>query len=128
MNKSFEQEIRYRLLRILSRDSALSQRDMAKRIGISLGKVNYCISELTKKGLIKIIRFKSAGRKRPYTYLLTPHGIEEKAKLTVRFLKQKLMEYEEIKSQISQLAGELDREDDANIAENEFVDIQSRIL
>lgn len=125
MNKSFEQEIRYRLLQIISRDSALSQRDMAKRSGISLGKVNYCISELAKKGLIKIIRFKSARRKKPYTYMLTPSGIKEKAKLTVRFLKQKLIEHEEIKDQISQLKGELDRVRGADIVEDEFLDIRN---
>ena len=127
MNKNFEQEIRYRLLQILSQESALSQRDMAQRIGISLGKVNYCISELAKKGLIEIIRFKSAKNKMPYTYMLTPRGIQEKAKLTVRFLKQKLMEYEEVKDQIRQLASELDQERDVNIAENEFIDVWSRI-
>jgi len=127
MNKHFEQEIRYRLLQILSQESALSQRDMAQRIGISLGKVNYCISELAKKGLIEIIRFKSAKNKMPYTYMLTPRGIQEKAKLTVRFLKQKLMEYEEVKNQIRQLASELNREPDVNIAENEFIDVWSRI-
>ena len=127
MNKNFEQEIRYHLLQILSQESALSQRDMAERIGISLGKVNYCISELAKRGLIEIIRFKSAKNKMPYTYMLTPRGIQEKAKLTVRFLKQKLMEYEEVKNQIRQLASELDQERDVNIAENEFIDVWSRI-
>ena len=127
MNKNFEQEIRYRLLQILSRESALSQRDMAQRIGISLGKVNYCISELAQKGLIEIIRFKSAKNKMPYTYMPTPRGIQEKAKLTVRFLKQKLTEYEEVKNQIRQLASELDRERDVNIAEDEFIDVWSRM-
>ena len=127
MNNNFEQEIRYRLLQIFSQESALSQRDMAGRIGVSLGKVNYCISELAKKGLIEIIRFKSAKNKMPYTYVPTPRGIQEKAKLTVRFLKQKLMEYEEVKNQIRQLASELDRERDVNIAENEFIDVWSRL-
>lgn len=127
MNKNFEQEIRYHLLQILSQESALSQRDMAERIGISLGKVNYCISELAKRGLIEIIRFKSAKNKMPYTYMLTSRGIQEKATLTVRFLKQKLMEYEEIKHQIRQLSSELDQECDVNIAENEFIDAWSRI-
>ena len=80
-----EQEIRYRLLKILSRESNLSQREMAKKMGISLGKVNYCLSELAKKGLIKVHRFKSAKNKIPYTYILTPRGLEEKAGLTARF-------------------------------------------
>ncbi len=107
MNDGYEQEIRYRLLKILSQDSNLSQRDMAKRMGISLGKVNYCLSELAKKGLIKVNRFKSAKNKIPYTYVLTPSGLEEKAKLTVTFLRRKLSEYEEIKRQIKELAGEV---------------------
>jgi EPS-associated MarR family transcriptional regulator len=107
MNNRYEQEIRYRLLKVLSQDSNLSQRDMAKRMGISLGKVNYCLSELAKKGLIKVNRFKSAKNKIPYTYMLTPIGLEEKAKLTVTFLKRKLSEYEEIKRQIKELAGEV---------------------
>jgi EPS-associated MarR family transcriptional regulator len=107
MNNRYEQEIRYRLLKVLSQDSNLSQRDMAKRMGISLGKVNYCISELAKKGLIKVNRFKSAKNKIPYTYMLTPIGLEEKATLTVTFLKRKLSEYEEIKRQIKELAGEV---------------------
>jgi EPS-associated MarR family transcriptional regulator len=107
MNNRYEQEIRYRLLKVLSQDSNLSQRDMAKRMGISLGKVNYCLSELAKKGLIKVNRFKSAKNKIPYTYMLTPSGLEEKSKLTVTFLKRKLSEYEEIKRQIKELAGEV---------------------
>jgi EPS-associated MarR family transcriptional regulator len=107
MNNRYEQEIRYRLLKVLSQDSNLSQREMAKRMGISLGKVNYCISELAKKGLIKVNRFKSAKNKIPYTYMLTPIGLEEKARLTVTFLKRKLSEYEEIKRQIKELAGEV---------------------
>jgi len=107
MNNRNEQEIRYRLLKVLSLDPNLSQRDMAKRMGISLGKVNYCISELAKMGLIKVNRFKSAKNKIPYTYMLTPSGLEEKARLTVTFLKRKLSEYEEIKRQIRELAGEV---------------------
>ena len=88
---------------------------LAKMMGISVGKVNYCISELAKKGLIKINRFKSAKNKVPYTYILTPRGIEEKATLTVRFLKRKLEEYEEIKRQIEALTEEVE--------ENELMDL-----
>jgi EPS-associated MarR family transcriptional regulator len=108
MNNHFEQEVRYRLLKILSRESNLTQREMAKRMGISLGKVNYCLSELAQKGLIKVKRFKSAKNKIPYTYILTPHGIEEKAGLTVTFLRRKTREYEEIKRQIKELSAEIE--------------------
>ncbi len=127
MNNYFEQEIRYRLLQILSREPAMSQRDMAQRVGVSLGKVNYCISELAKRGFIKIVRFKSAKNKIPYTYILTPRGIQEKAKLTVRFLKRKLVEYEEIKRQIAELARELDEENDNESGGKELIDVWGRI-
>lgn len=110
MNKMYEQEIRYRLLRVLSQDTNLSQRDMAKCIGISLGKINFCLSELAENGMIKVNRFKSAKKKIPYTYMLTPFGLEEKAKLTLTFLKRKLAEYEEIKHQIRELAREVGEE------------------
>lgn len=110
MNHNYEQEIQYRLLKMLSREPNVSQRDMAKRMGISLGKMNYCVTELAAKGWIKIIRFKSARNKIPYTYLLTPKGLEEKARMTLSFLKRKLAEYEEIKKQIRELHHEAEEE------------------
>ena len=110
MNNQIEQEIRYRLLKILSQEPNLTQREMAKKMGISLGKVNYCLSELAKKGLIKVNGFKSAKNKIPYSYILTPHGIEEKARLTISFLRMKIMEYEEIKRQIKELSAEIEEE------------------
>ena len=110
MNHAYEQEIRYRLLKILNKEPKLGQREMAKRIGISLGKVNYCVSELSAKGCIKITRLKSARKRLPYIYMLTPKGLEEKGKLTVRFLKRKLSEYEEIKKQIRELHYEVEQE------------------
>ena len=123
MNSPFEQEIRYRLLKILSRETNLTQREMAKKMGISLGKVNYCLSELAKKGLIKVTRFKSAKNKIPYAYVLTPHGLEEKARLTVNFLKRKLLEYEETKRQIRELAREVDKQKLKEISESRIVDV-----
>ena len=110
MNHSYEQEIRYRLLKILAEEPQLGQREMAKRMGISLGKVNFCVSELAAKGWIKITRLKSARKKIPYIYMLTPKGLEEKGQLTVRFLKRKLAEYEEIKKQILELHNEVQQE------------------
>ena len=110
MNHSYEQEIRYRLLKILSEEPKLGQREMAKRMGISLGKVNFCISELAAKGWIKITRLKSARKKIPYIYMLTPKGLEEKGKLTVRFLKTKLAEYKEIRNQVEELHNEVHQE------------------
>jgi EPS-associated MarR family transcriptional regulator len=110
MNYASEQEIFYRLLKILSQESNLGQRDMAKKIGISLGKVNYCISELAARGWIQITRFRSAKHKIPYTYMLTPKGLEEKRRLAIRFLWRKVSEYEEIKMQIEELHTEVQQE------------------
>lgn len=107
---NYEQGIHYRLLKMLSKEPNVTQRDMAKRMGISLGKMNYCVTELAAKGWIKIIRFKSAKNKAPYTYLLTPKGLEEKARMTLSFLKRKLAEYEEIKKQIRELHYEVEEE------------------
>ncbi len=114
MNHASEQEIFYRLLKILSQESNLGQRDMAKKMGISLGKVNYCISELAAKGWIKITRFRSAKHKIPYTYMLTPKGLEEKGRLAIRFLRRKVSEYEEIKKQIEKLHAEVQQEGFSN--------------
>ena len=110
MNNQDEQEIRYHLLKILNKESTLTQRYMAKKMGISLGKVNYCLTELAKKGLIKIDRFGSAKNGRAYSYFLTLKGIKEKAGLTLSFLKRKISEYEEIKRQIRDLSREIEQE------------------
>ena len=88
---------------------------MAGRMGISLGKVNYCLSQLADKGLIMINRFRSSRNKLPYAYLLTPRGFEEKSRLAMRFLKRKLSEYEEIKRQIEALSHEVEKDNLENI-------------
>jgi len=104
-----EPEIRYRLLKLLEKNPNLTQRQMAGEMGLSLGKFNYCLKELVKKGIVKIDRFTTSDNKAGYMYVLTPHGIEEKAKITVSFLRRKMKEYEEIKNQIKELAGEVDQ-------------------
>jgi len=106
MNTGSQQEIRYRLLKILSRNTAASQRQMAREMGISLGKVNFCIAELAKKGFIRINRFKDSSNKLQYLYELTPSGLEAKAGLTASFLKRKISEFNEIKKQIRELVRE----------------------
>jgi len=73
-------------------------------------KTNYVLSELAEKGILKIKRFKSAPKKIPYTYMLTPEGLEEKAKITLKFLKRKISEYEEIKHQIKEITKESEKE------------------
>jgi EPS-associated MarR family transcriptional regulator len=107
MNDLFEQEIHYKILKLLSVQPNLSQRTLASRLSISLGKTNYVLSELAEKGIIKMKRFKNAPQKIPYSYILTPRGLEQKAKITARFLKQKLTEYEQIKTQIKEITQEL---------------------
>ena len=97
-------------------------------MGISVGKVNYCIAELAKKGLIKVKRFKSAKNKLPYSYMLTPQGIEEKGRITVRFLKRKLSEYEEIKHQIAALTEEVEKNGLRGMAESEIGKLAGRLI
>ena len=83
-------EIHLQLLRILESNPTYTQRDLSKYLGVSLGKVNYCMKKLTEKGLIKLKNFSSNSNKAGYAYLLTPKGIEEKGKLTISFLKYKM--------------------------------------
>jgi len=105
---TYEHEIRYRLLKILSQDSSLTQREMSRCMGISLGNLNYVLTELGKKGFVKIHRFKDSSKNTKYVYVLTPRGLEEKARVTLSFLRRKLREYEEIKKQIQELSQEIE--------------------
>ena len=101
------EELRFRIIRHLEADPHLSQRALAKELGISLGKVNYCLQALMQKGWIKAGNFHHSKNKRLYVYVLTPRGIEEKAKATVRFLQRKLQENEAIVAEIEQLREEI---------------------
>ena len=100
-------ELRFRIIRRLEADPHLSQRTLAKELGISLGKANYCLQALMQKGLIKAGNFQHSKNKRLYMYVLTPKGIEEKAKATVRFLQRKMKENEAIVAEIQQLREEI---------------------
>jgi EPS-associated MarR family transcriptional regulator len=102
-----DDEIRYRLLKLIRDNPDLSQRDLAERTGVSLGKVNYCLHALMDKGWVKAINFRNSKNKTAYLYKLTPNGIEEKAKVTARFLKRKMAEYEAIKLEIHELSQEV---------------------
>jgi len=101
------EEIRYKLLKILADNPEVSQRELAEVLGVSLGKVNYCLKALKEKGLIKARNFKSNPVKRGYLYILTPKGIEEKTKVTARFFKRKIEEYELLKQEIETLRQEV---------------------
>ena len=99
-------ETRYRILKLLEAEPHASQRRIADELGLSLGRVNFCIKALVEKGLIKVNNFRNSEHKRAYLYLLTPRGIEEKAVVTGRFLKRKLDEYESIKRELEELQRE----------------------
>tara|TARA_Y100001970_G_C13475302_1_gene481710 strand:- start:99 stop:398 length:300 start_codon:yes stop_codon:yes gene_type:complete len=79
-----------------------SQRQLADDLGISLGKLNYCLKALKDKGLVKIGNFKKNPKKINYIYVLTPKGVVEKTKLTLNFMKRKMKEYEELKKELEQ--------------------------
>lgn len=96
-------EIRYKLMGLLADNPTLSQREVAHALGISLGKVNYCLRALIQKGLIKASRFTNSHNKAAYAYLLTPRGVEQKTALTMRFLRVKLREYEALRAEIKQI-------------------------
>ena len=100
-------ELRYKILKRLETDPNLSQRELAKELDMSLGKVNYCLKALLEKGWIKAGNFKSNPNKMGYAYILTPSGLEEKANVTVRFLKRKLEEHQAVKKEIEQLRSEI---------------------
>ena len=98
-------------MQLLQDNPTLSQRDMAKALGISFGGVNYCLTALIDKGLVKINNFSQNQNKFSYVYLLTPHGIAEKAALTSSFLQRKMDEYEALKTEIAALTLEVDKAD-----------------
>ena len=102
-------EYRYRILKLLEADPQASQRRIADELGISLGRVNYCLQALVRKGLVKVDNFRNNANKRAYMYLLTAKGIEEKTRVTLRFLKVKLSEYETLKRELEDLQREAER-------------------
>ena len=101
------QETHLKVLRHLEDNPDVTQRELAVALGISLGKTNYCLKALINKGLIKAKNFKNNANKRAYLYILTPKGIETKARISVRFLQRKVEEYEALRIEIEQLKSEL---------------------
>jgi len=90
------------LLRKIDNKPKSTQRDLAKELGFSLGKLNYCLKALKDKGLIKIKNFKINPKKINYIYVLTPKGISEKTRLTVNFMKRKMKEYDELQKELKE--------------------------
>ena len=101
------EDIHYRVLKLLAESPQTTQRELAVALGVSLGKTNYCLRSLIEKGWIKASNFKNSKKKMAYVYLLTPRGIEEKAGMTLRFLRRKMSEYEALKMEIDELKTEL---------------------
>ena len=90
----------FNILRRINKKPEQSQRELANHLGLSLGKLNYCIKKLREKELIKINNFKNSENKFKYIYILTPKGVREKTKITINFMKQKMQEYEELKKEL----------------------------
>jgi EPS-associated MarR family transcriptional regulator len=111
-------ETRYRILKLLEAEPHASQRRIADELGLSLGRVNFCIKALVEKGLIKVNNFRNSERKRAYLYLLTPHGIEERARVTARFLRVKLAEHEALTRELDELRSEAARAASPQAANN----------
>lgn len=102
-------EYRYRILKLLENNPSASQREIARELGVSLGRVNFCLQALVEKGLIKANNFRQNESKRAYLYYLTPKGMKEKAKVTMRFLSAKLDEYESLKREVAELQREAEK-------------------
>lgn len=110
------EESHYKLLRLIESRPDASQRELASAMGVSLGKVNYCVNALIEKGWIKARNFRNSKNKLAYAYLLTPRGVEQKATITLHFLQRKVAEYESLKGEIAQLRREVASRRDASPA------------
>lgn len=99
-------EYRYKIFKLVEAKPEISQREIARDLGISLGKANYCLKALIEKGMIKANNFRNSKNKLAYAYKLTPKGIEEKASVTVLFLKRKMDEYQKLQHEIDELRQE----------------------
>jgi len=103
---NIESEEILKVLREIAITPEMTQRELSSRLGISLGKVNFLINALIQKGLVKAHNFKNSNNKKAYLYYLTPRGFEEKAKITYRFLRRKIQEFEQLESEIKLLKKE----------------------
>jgi EPS-associated MarR family transcriptional regulator len=101
-------QTRYQLLRILENSPDVSQRELARRLGLSLGTTNYCLRAVMEKGWVKARNFRNSSNKAAYMYVLTPKGISAKARITKRFLDRKIEEYEQLKVEIEELRAQVE--------------------
>jgi EPS-associated MarR family transcriptional regulator len=99
-------ETQYKVMQLLEANPKMSQRDVARSLGVSLGKVNYCVRALVVRGCIKATNFRNSRNKVAYMYLLTPRGVHEKTSLAMQFLQRKMQEYEALRDEIKQIRRE----------------------
>ena len=99
--KKRQRDAHYQVMRVLEKNPQITQRELSSELGLSLGKLNYCIKALKQKGLIKYQNFRNNKNKKDYIYILTPKGIAHKTKLTINFMKRTMEEYEELKKEIN---------------------------
>ena len=102
-----QEDTYFRVMRILQENPDLTQRELAEKLGISVGGLNYCLKALMEKGLVKMKNFAASKNKFGYVYVLTPTGMAEKAAITHRFLQRKVAEYEALKAELEALQAEL---------------------
>jgi EPS-associated MarR family transcriptional regulator len=107
--KSIDPDVHFRVLHLIEEEPELTQRELAQKLGISLGGVNYCLKALIDIGHIKVSNFSKNPNKSVYLYLLTPQGISEKAKLTAGFLMRKMVEYHALKKEIDAIQSKVKR-------------------
>lgn len=98
-----EPEVHLKILRHLDENPDVNQRELARALGVSLGKANYCLKALIEKGFVKAQNFRNSDNKRAYLYVLTPEGLEAKMRISVAFLRRKMQEYEQLKQEIEAL-------------------------
>ena len=98
----------FKLLRLIESSAEISQREIASKSGLSLGKVNYCLKSLAEKGWVKMRRFSRSEHKVGYIYIMTPEGLKTKSSMTIDFLGRKLAEYEALQDEITLLKNELE--------------------
>jgi EPS-associated MarR family transcriptional regulator len=102
-----QDETHFRVMRILQENPDLTQRELAQKLDISVGGLNYCLNALIDKGFVKVSNFQQSKNKFKYVYLLTPQGFAEKVSMTSRFLKRKIDEYDALKGEIEALKAEV---------------------
>jgi len=103
-----QEDTYFRVMRILQENPDLTQRELAEKLGISVGGLNYCLKALMEKGLVKMKNFANSKNKFGYVYVLTPTGMAEKVAITQRFLRRKMDEYEALNAEIESLRNEID--------------------